>query len=114
MAAGTIVVRDRPTDWSIGVKAAEATAEAKAAEPIETGPPELSEDEFRLLDRFLGRLNELTPEVQARITADLVRRFESRIPRRSGDLQEYLVMVFAEEQRKRRSRFATRAQSGSP
>jgi uncharacterized RDD family membrane protein YckC len=37
MAAGTIVVRDRPTDWSIGVKAAEATAEAKAAEPIETG-----------------------------------------------------------------------------
>jgi len=110
MAAGTIVVRDRPTDWAIGAKAA---AEPQVLEPIETGPPDLSEDEFRLLDRFLARLNELTPEVQARITADLVRRFESRIPRRSGDAQAYLVMVFAEEQRKRRSRFATRAQAGS-
>jgi uncharacterized membrane protein SpoIIM required for sporulation/uncharacterized RDD family membrane protein YckC len=111
MAAGTIVVRDRPTDWSIGVKA--AAAEPQVLEPVETGPPDLSEDEFRLLDRFLGRLNELTPDVQARITADLVRRFESRIPRRSDDAQAYLVMVFAEEQRKRRSRFATRAQTGS-
>jgi len=109
MAAGTIVVRDRPTDWSLGLKA----AEPQPREPIETGPPDLSEDEFRLLDRFLGRLNELTPDVQARITADLVRRFESRIPRRSEDAQEYLVTVFAEEQRKRRSRFATRAQTGS-
>ena len=109
MAAGTIVVRDRPTDWSLGLKA----AEPQPREPTETGPPDLSEDEFRLLDRFLGRLNELTPDVQARITADLVRRFESRIPRRSEDAQEYLVTVFAEEQRKRRSRFATRAQTGS-
>ena len=107
MAAGTIVVRDRPTDWTLGVK-----AEAQIAEPIETGPPDLSEDEFRLLDRFLGRLNELTPVVQARITADLVRRFETRIPRRSEDVQAYLVMVFTEEQRKRRSRFAPRAQTG--
>src|SRR6185436_8689069 len=82
MAAGTIVVRDRPTDWAIGAKA--AAAEPQVLEPIETGPPDLSEDEFRLLDRFLARLNELTPEVQARITADLVRRFESRIPRRCG------------------------------
>ena len=113
MAAGTIVVRDRPTDWSIGVKVATAEPQAHALEPIETGPPELSEEEFRLLDRFLGRLNELTPEVQARLTADLVRRFEARIPRRSEDAPAYLVMVFAEEQRKRRSRFATRAQPGS-
>src|SRR6266481_3373170 len=47
MAAGTIVVRDRPTDWVLGaVTGIEATPD-----PIETGPPELSEDEFRLLDR---------------------------------------------------------------
>jgi uncharacterized membrane protein SpoIIM required for sporulation/uncharacterized RDD family membrane protein YckC len=111
MVAGTIVVRDRPTDWILGAKAA---ADAQSiAEPIETGPPELSEDEFRLLDRFLGRLNDLTPEVQARITADLVRRLEERIPRRSADAQAYLVTVFAEEQRKRRSRFATRARAGA-
>src|SRR6266513_2258903 len=40
MAAGTIVVRDRPTDWVLG-----ATTESDATpDPIETGPPELSED----------------------------------------------------------------------
>lgn len=107
MAAGTIVVRDRPTDWVLG-----AATRAEEA-PVETGPPLLSEDEFRLLDRFLGRLNDLTPEVQTRITYDLVRRFEGRIPRRNADAQAYLVTVFAEEQMKRRSRFAPRAQTGT-
>jgi len=110
MAAGTIVVRDRPTDWALGVQV--ATPGTPVADPIETGPPELSEQEFRLLDRFLGRLSELTPEVQRRLTADLARRFEPRIPRRTPDIQAYLVAVFADEQSKRRSRFATRAQSG--
>ena len=98
MAAGTIVVRDRPTDWTLGATAVEETP----TEPIETGPPELSEEEFRLLDRFLGRLNDLTHEAQVRITADLVRRFEPRIPRRTPDATAYLVTVFADEQRKRR------------
>ena len=111
MAAGTIVVRDHPTDWTLGAPV--PAADDAVAEPLETGPPDLSEEEFRLLDRFLGRINDLTPEVQVRITTDLVRRFEQRIPRRSGDLQGYLVTVFAEEQRKRRSRFAPRAKAGA-
>ncbi|OLC10406.1 MAG: hypothetical protein AUH41_03055 [Gemmatimonadetes bacterium 13_1_40CM_66_11] len=89
MAAGTIVVRDHPTDWTLGAPV--PAADDAVAEPLETGPPDLSEEEFRLLDRFLGRINDLTPEVQVRITTDLVRRFEQRIPRRSGDLQGYLV-----------------------
>ena len=109
LAAGTIVVRDRPTDWVLGA----VTESESPADPIETGPPELSEDEFRLLDRFLARLSELNPDVQIRMTADLVRRFETRIPRRSADPQGYLVTVIAEEQRKRRSRFAPRAQVGA-
>src|SRR5712692_4436761 len=111
MAAGTIVVRDHTTDWSLGAPV--PGAEDTVAEPLETGPPELSEEEFRLLDRFLGRIDDLAPEVQVRITTELVRRFERRIPRRSGDLQAYLVTVFAEEQRKRRSRFAPRAKAGA-
>src|SRR5467141_2098741 len=110
MAAGTIVVRDHPTDWSLG---ASIPTEETVAEPLEAGPPELSEEEFRLLDRFLGRINDLAPEVQLRITTDLVRRLEPRIPRRNADLQVYLVTVFAEEQRKRRSRFAPRAKAGA-
>jgi uncharacterized RDD family membrane protein YckC len=109
MAAGTIV-RDHPTDWTLG---APEPVSQEASEALETGPPELSEDEFRLLDRFLGRLNDLTPEVQVRLTTDLVRRFEPRIPRRTTDGQAYLVAVFTEEQRKRRSRFATRAKAGA-
>jgi uncharacterized membrane protein SpoIIM required for sporulation/uncharacterized RDD family membrane protein YckC len=107
MAAGTIVVRDNPTGWSLGV----ATGEV-VEEPIEAGPPELSEEEFRLLDRFLGRLHELAPGVRERIATDLARRFEARIPRRTKDVEGYLVEVFTAEQRKRRSRFAVRAQRG--
>jgi uncharacterized membrane protein SpoIIM required for sporulation/uncharacterized RDD family membrane protein YckC len=105
MAAGTIVVRDRPTDWVLGA----ATLAPEGEEPIETGPPELSEDEFRLLDRFLGRQSDLDPAVQIRMMTELARRFEGRIARRTDDVQAYLVQVFAEEQGKRRSRFATRA-----
>jgi len=108
MVAGTIVVRDRPTDWVLGAMPP-APAED---EPLETGPPELSEDEFRLLDRFLGRINDLEVPVQVRLTTELARRFEGRIPRRSGDVQAYLVRVFADEQQKRRGRFATRARAG--
>src|SRR6266550_3690995 len=111
MAAGTIVVRDHPTDWSLG--ATLPVAEETVAEPLEAGPPELAEEEFRLLDRFLARITDLTPEVQVRITTDLVSRFERRIPRRTGDMQAYLVAVFADEQRKRRSRFAPRAKAGA-
>src|SRR6266508_1504420 len=109
MAAGTIVVRDRPTDWALGAVPAPVDQE----EPVETGPPELGDDEFRLLDRFLGRLNDLEPAVQVRITMELAKRFEDRIPRRTHDAQAYLVQVFAEEQQKRRGRFATRARTGA-
>jgi len=110
LAAGTIVVRDRPTDWTL---ATPVPTPEEAVSELETGPPDLSEEEFRLLDRFLGRLNDLTPETQTRIAADLARRFEARIPRRVPDLQAHLVMVFAAEQRKRRSRFAPRAKAGA-
>src|SRR2546422_10321259 len=55
MAAGTIVVRDRPTDWTLGATVG-APGHYSTGEAVETGPPELAEEEFRLLDRFLGRL----------------------------------------------------------
>ncbi len=107
LAAGTIVVRDRPTDWSLGA------VPAVPDEPVETGPPDLSDDEFRLLDQFLTRAGELDPAVQTRLATELARRFQERVPRRTADADAYLAQLHAEEQRKRRGRFATRAQAGA-
>lgn len=106
LAAGTIVVRDHVTEWGLAPP-------ARTEEALEIGPPELSEDEFRLLDRLLARLSDLTPEVQVRMTVELAHRFETRVPRRTIDPQEYLVALFEQERAKRRSRFATRAGSGA-
>ena len=107
-AAGTVVVRDRPTERLL-----QALPEVGEPELVETGPPELSEDEFRLLDRFLARLHELDPQVQNRMAVELAQRFEARVPRRTTDTHAYLAQVFGDEQRKRRSRFGTRAQPGA-
>ena len=42
IVAGTIVVRDRPTDWGLGAGGAATAATAEPAAPlVETGPPEL-------------------------------------------------------------------------
>src|SRR5256885_11895608 len=62
MAAGTIVVRDHPTDWRLGGEAPIPAGDT--AEALEVGPPELSEEELPGLDRFLGRTNDLTPDGQ--------------------------------------------------
>src|SRR5213076_2363146 len=79
LAAGTVVVRDRPVDWALG------PAPAAAEEALETGPPELTDDEFRLLDQFLARAGQLDPALQVRMATELARRFQDRIPRRTVD-----------------------------
>ncbi|MGH9260679.1 MAG: RDD family protein, partial [Acidimicrobiales bacterium] len=73
IAAGTVVVRDRPTDWGLGAPVPEAE------EPLEAGPPELSDAEFQLLDRLLARLDTFDEGVQARMTQELARRLEARV-----------------------------------
>jgi uncharacterized membrane protein SpoIIM required for sporulation/uncharacterized RDD family membrane protein YckC len=104
IAAGTIVVRDRVAAWGLAPGPPPPSPEA-----VELGPPELSDQEFALLDRFLGRADQLLPAVRDRMAADLARRFEAKIPRRAPDAMTYLTSAFAEEQQKRRGRFATRA-----
>jgi len=105
LVAGTIVVRDRPMDWTLG------PALPAIAEAVETGPPELADDEFRLLDQFLARAADLDAAIQTRLATELARRFQDRVPRRTADVDPYLAELHAEEQRKRRSRFATRARA---
>jgi uncharacterized membrane protein SpoIIM required for sporulation/uncharacterized RDD family membrane protein YckC len=104
IAAGTIVVRDRVAAWGLA-----PAPPPPATEALELGPPELSDQEFALLDRFLGRSDQLLPAVRDRMAGELARRFEPKIPRRTTDVLAYLTAVFAEEQQKRRGRFATRA-----
>src|SRR5256884_9475541 len=104
-ATGTVVVRVRPVDWATGpLPPAEVVPK-----PVEAGPPELSDEEFRLLDQFLARSGQLDAALEVRLATELARRFQDRIPRRTADADAYLTTLHAEEQRKRRSRFATRA-----
>jgi uncharacterized membrane protein SpoIIM required for sporulation len=106
LAAGTVVVRERVSTWSL---APAPPPPPSSVEGLELGPPVLADQEFQLLDRFLARSDELAPEARQRFAAELVRRFEPRIPRRPGDPDVYLLEVFESEQQRRRGRFATRA-----
>jgi uncharacterized membrane protein SpoIIM required for sporulation/uncharacterized RDD family membrane protein YckC len=105
LAAGTVVVRERVSAWSLGPV---QPPPAPLAEALESGPPELTDEEFQLLDRFLARADELAMDARRRFAANLVRRFESRIPRQTPDLDAYLVEVFTTEQQRRGGRFGTR------
>ena len=107
IVAGTIVVRDIPLDWAL----APAPPPTSGTEPVETGPPELADEEFRLLDQFLARAADFETTVRTRIATELAHRFQDRIPRRTSDPDSYLAEIYADEQRKRRSRFATRART---
>jgi uncharacterized membrane protein SpoIIM required for sporulation/uncharacterized RDD family membrane protein YckC len=107
LAAGTIVVRDRPAEWSPVMPVAAADAEA-----VEAGPPLLTDDEFKLLDQFLARGTQLDATVRARLQRQLVQRFQDRSPPRGRAEDAYLVALFADEQQRRQGRFATRARAG--
>ena len=110
LAAGTVVVRDRPTEWT-PLTAIEPAAEAGAS--VDAGPPLLADEEFKLLDEFLARMHQLDADVQRRLQYELVRRFDAKVPRRDRPADVYLVELFADEQQRRRGRFATRARPGS-
>jgi uncharacterized membrane protein SpoIIM required for sporulation/uncharacterized RDD family membrane protein YckC len=107
MAAGTIVVRDRPSDWT------PLAISRKPEEPVELeiGPPELSEGEFRLLDRFVARAQDLAPAALSKMTGDLLERFKPWIPR-SPDGMTGLTMLLELERSRRRGKFSTRARAG--
>src|SRR3989454_1508156 len=81
IVAGTVVVRDRPEDLKLASVAADRVAEPEA---LEAGPPELADEEFRLLDQLLERLQGLEGAVRHRLTAELVARFAPRFPRRGA------------------------------
>jgi len=104
LAAGTIVVRDRPEDLRLAAGGAEAAVE----EPLEAGPPELADDEFRLLEQFLDRADQLEQTRRTRLTLALTRRFAPRVSRRDPDPEAFLRGLHAAEFHRRRGRLAAR------
>src|SRR2546425_211851 len=109
IVAGTVVVRDRPEDLQLGPAAADV---ARGAEPLETGPPELADEEFRLLDQFLERLDVLDGSLRHRFPMELVARFAPRFPHRDPDPETFLVQLHGAELDRRRGRLATRRAEG--
>src|SRR5437667_97958 len=109
IVAGTVVVRDRPENLHLASAGADAVREA---EPLETGSPELADEEFRLLDQLLERLEGLEGAARHRLTAELVARFALRFPRRDADHETFLARLHSGELAKRRGRLATRSAQG--
>src|SRR3989441_3723949 len=108
MVAGTVVVRDRPENLQLATPPAGSTREPEA---LEAGPPELADEEFRLLDQLLERLQGLEGAVRHRLTAELVARFAPRFPRRGPRPRTFLVQLPHAALAKRRGRLpAPRAQ----
>ncbi|PYP58694.1 MAG: hypothetical protein DMD44_06935 [Gemmatimonadetes bacterium] len=110
IVAGTVVARDRPEDLQLAGVPADRQP---AAEPLETGPPELSDEEFRLLDQYLERLESLDGALRRRFTADLAARFAPRFPRRDADPEAFLVRLHTAEFAKRSGRLAARRTEGA-
>ena len=119
--AGTIVVRDRPQDLTL------SSIVADVPEELDAGPPILSDEEFRLLDQLVARLNDLEPAIRARLTAELAQRFthrlapedwlseddrEARRRRSSSRSEQLLIRLHDDETIRRTARAATRRSGG--
>ena len=72
MVAGTVVVRDRPAERAVPPPAAAAVDAASAGT---LAAPELEDEEYRVLDRFVARAGALSPQVRDRLAAGLAARF---------------------------------------
>lgn len=104
MVAGTVVVRDHP------IQVREAPL---PVEPDESpGPPELADQEFRLLREFVARAPELPPDVRARLARGLVLRLAERYPDRPAADLEFLAALHQDELARRRGKFAARGGAG--
>ena len=102
LVAGTIVVRDRPSD-------APASAPAPAAQPSdELAAPQLSDDEFRLLDQFRARAASLDATARARIETGLLERLADRLEGTRGNTAQRLESLFQEERARRQGLVALR------
>ncbi|MGQ0648586.1 MAG: stage II sporulation protein M [Gemmatimonadaceae bacterium] len=105
LAAGTVVVRDRPVEAGVGMSRDDDELEA-------AGAPLLGDQEFQVLREFTARAPALDAEVRARLTSSLASRFSARVPARHQGDDEFLQQLLRDETARRRGRFAIRAARG--
>jgi uncharacterized membrane protein SpoIIM required for sporulation/uncharacterized RDD family membrane protein YckC len=101
LAAGTVVVRDRPATETPRRPAPGATAGRLAA-------PLLTDAEFRLVAQFAERAGALDPAARERLADALAARVEGRLPAGRAPAAERLVQFYAAELERRRSPLAGR------
>lgn len=96
MAAGTIVVRDRPQESASRVA-------RRTAEPPGTAfeAPELEDAEYHLLRRFHERLPSLDAEVRVRVAHQLTHRLAERYPLRPANEFVFLAELYRAETTRR-------------
>ncbi len=97
IVAGTIVVRDRAEDLELAMPES-----APGTEPMGAGAPELADDEFRLLEQVIQRLESLDGTIRQRLLADLEHRFAPRYPNRHRLREIFLTDLYEAEAARRR------------
>ena len=102
MMAGTIVVRER-----LAPAARSAASEAVAGPELTTA---LSESDYVLLDRFIGRLESLDADRRRTIAAQLVERFSEQL---GGSTGQPIASLLALHERERAARAAGAAPRGA-
>jgi uncharacterized membrane protein SpoIIM required for sporulation len=95
LAAGTVVVRDRPID-----RVARATTAPAAGMP--SAAPVLTDHEYAVLAQYALRAAELAPPVRQRLAASLAGRLAAHVRERAGDAESLLDHLYVQETERRR------------
>lgn len=96
LAAGTLVVRDRPIDAPAAPRPAAAPVAAAAL-------ARLTAAEYRWLDAFQSRAPFLEPAAREALTREIAARFQARFPDRPADDRTFLAALYEEERMARAS-----------
>lgn len=103
--AGTVVVRDRPVEATAPIGLQGEVAESSQ----ESGTPELSDEEFRLLREFSQRAPTLPVPVREKFARRFAAQFAARYPDRPADDLAFLDRLHHAELARRRGRFGARS-----
>jgi len=104
LVAGTIVVYDRPAE----AKLASGIGQPTVDNLLNLGPPLLDDDEFRLLDRVVTRLDELDEGTRRRLIPQLAERLARHGGWDGRRPESFLLEMFQLELARRQARTAGR------